>query len=119
MEETVIGDFKRLDKYSNEDCTKWLYSKESVIISHWHMNRCSNMLHCLYDVEFKENSFTYTDEISISKEVHNHFKEHDDDIVGREGIILLFKNTSLDNIKLDNGCSMDRFMKQVMDIVKS
>lgn len=112
MKKKEIGDFKLLDKYSSKDSDKWLDRLTSCVVSHWHDDLPA--IHLLYDY----SNGNYAHEICYGNTFFSHFK-NEGALILMEGINIEFKNTTMDNIKVDNGCVLDRFRKQVLDIVKS
>jgi len=117
----VVGDFKMISNSIQYNNIKWLDRLTSCIVSYWD---CPDMpaIHVLYDYDFNLSTIShsnYSREISCGDKHHIHYVGNSGMSLVMEGICLEFKNTTMDNILLDNGYVLDRFRKQVLDIVKS
>ena len=113
-EKIIKGDFEifKVDKAWNN--IKWLDTLTSCVVSHWDDDMPA--IHVLYDYSSIDNFSIYSREISYGADFISYFKRNGMEIQ-KEGIDIVYKNTTMDNIKVDIDSVLDRYRKQVMDIV--
>ena len=111
MEETIKGDFNLIIDPLQISNNKWFDKVTQTVVFYWGRNTT----HVLYNYY---GHGTYSHEQSLTTERYIHLKRYGTALL-REGIIIIMANTTMDNVKLDNGCVLDRFRKQVLDIVKT
>ena len=119
----VIGDFKLAKSNKRKYCGAWKDSKTGDKITLWHGGSvafaslfvCNGVCGAVCNTITKYGN-TYSHRTSV---------KHNKDFAGWEGIVVhntINKTTShvmMDNIKIKEGSILDRFSKQVLDIVFS
>ena len=116
MGKVIKGDFEKLKVDKAWKNTKWVDRLTTCVVSHWDDDMPA--IHVLYDYISIDNFSIYSREICCGADFISYFKRNGR--VGmeiqKEGISIDFRNTTMDNIKVDIGSVLDRFRKQVLDI---
>ena len=111
-EKVVKGDFERFIFDKTWKNIKWLDRLTSCVVSHWDDDM--EAIHILYNYDLTTKS--YSREICYGATFFSYFKKNGTSIE-KEGIDIIFRNTSMDNIKVNIDSVIDMFRKQVLDIV--
>jgi hypothetical protein len=112
----VVGDFTLLPKRNNESSSvDWRDSVTGEYLSHFTRGNC---VYITEGVVLNEDGSieSHTHELLYSSEVNCRWRK-DFNGASLDGIRITYPKTPMDIINLDIGCSVDRFIKQVLDIL--
>ena len=115
----VKGDFTIISIDKRWYNIKWLDRLSSCVVSHWDDDLPAIYILYDYDNDGHSHEESLIQSYDSHFKSHNHFKKHINNNVS-EGINIFIHNSlHMDDIKVKDGCIVDRFRKQVLDIVKS